>query len=107
MSNFKSFYVNNTKIETDKHTVLDAILDAGYCLSHSCKDGRCETCTIRDVRSGEDFLACQNSFKEGFYYEAESFSRTRLPAELNIAVKIFNITAWNNAGFVLGHMINL
>ena len=96
MSDIKNFYVNNIKIETNKHNILDAILETGYCMSHSCKDGRCGSCEITELNSGKRFLACQTGFKEGFHYETENFTKTRLPIELNIPVKLSDISTQGN-----------
>lgn len=96
MSDTKNFYINSTKIETRKHTVLDAILEAGFCIPHSCKDGRCESCEVTELSSGNSFLACQKGVQEGYRYHAVNFTKTRLPIELNLPVKLFDISNLGN-----------
>ena len=61
-NDLKTVTVNGIEfLVEDDCDLLSAILDAGFTVNHSCRDGRCKECSMRVVNSVSETeqLACQ------------------------------------------------
>lgn len=87
--------INNLPLNVpDNQDVLKSVLDLGYTVNHSCRNGRCRECLVKISRQGSsiEHLACQYvpSEKDTIYFDR--LEEVRLPEPIVSAAKVNNIT---------------
>lgn len=77
----------------DDCDILSAILDAGFTVNHSCRDGRCGECTMNVVNSVSETerLACQYIPSDGDVIEFDTLEEFSLPPAIISPTKIHSI----------------
>lgn len=91
-----TFIINRQKIEITNETILDCLIEAGYAVDHSCRDGRCKICSVKDLTTGEIVLTCETKALEGRTYCAENIRRIQFPKTQTFPIKFLKFSEHGN-----------
>ena len=98
-NDLKTVTVNGIEfLVEDDCDLLSAILDAGFTVNHSCRDGRCKECSMRVVNSVSETeqLACQFIPNDGDIVEFTTLEEFTLPSVFISPTKIHSIELIND-----------
>ena len=78
---------------SDQKTVLETVLENGYAVNHSCRDGRCQECQIKITNNGQTSLklACQYHPSKGDKIYFDVFENYKLPNQIISPAKINSV----------------
>ena len=88
----------NIEFLVEDISLLSAILDEGFTVNHSCRDGRCKECSMRVVNSVSETeqLACQFIPNDGDIVEFTTLEEFKLPSVFISPTKIHSIELIND-----------
>lgn len=90
--------INDVEFElSEQKTVLQTVLENGYTVNHSCRDGRCQECQIDITNNGNTSqkLACQYYPTNGDSIYFDVFENYKLPDQIISPAKINSVNRIN------------